>query len=111
MSNLSEETQRIVSQCLETRRAELRNAIVFNTIASNNPVLKDFDWKLNVVLASDKMVNINEPLLDLELKIKNDSANEPAKKEEVVTVEFNKEELNNLITSLETAQHELKEQL
>ena len=110
MSNLSEETQRIVSQCLETRRAELRNAIVFNTIASNNPVLKDFDWKLNVVLASDKMVNINEPLLDLELKIKNDSA-EPAKKEEVVTVELNKEELNNLITSLETAQHELKEQL
>lgn len=89
----------------------MRNAIVFNTIASNNPVLKDFDWKLNVVLASDKIVNINEPLLDLELKIKNDNVNEPAKKEEVVTVELNKEELNNLITSLETAQHELKEHL
>ncbi len=70
-------------------------------------MLKDFYWKLNVVLSSDKMTQINEPLINLDLNI-----NEPkngVQTQNIVSLEMNREELSQVIKTLEEAQQELKQ--
>ncbi len=107
MTQFAEEVQKIIYECLEVRRAELRKALIHNTIAFNNPMLKDFYWKLNVVLSSDKMTQINEPLINLDLNI-----NEPkngVQTQNIVSLEMNREELSQVIKTLEEAQQELKQ--
>ena len=88
-------------ECIEVRRAELRKAIINNTIADTNPVLKDFFWKLNVVLDSDRMTDINEPLVNFDLTLSQPNGGTD------VSLEFNREELSQVLKTLEEAQQEL----
>lgn len=101
-----EDIQKVILECIEVRRPELRKAIVNNTIAENNAVLKDFFWRLNVVLDSDRMTDINEPLLNLDLKVS--QTKNGSKDDGYVSMEFNREELSQVLKTLEEAQQELR---
>lgn len=59
--------------------------------------LLDFDWKANLVLESNSISNLNEPLVTMSFSIK-DKAD--------IIVECNEEELDSLIQSLENAKSE-----
>ncbi|RWS06796.1 COMM domain-containing protein 8-like protein, partial [Dinothrombium tinctorium] len=99
--DVNEETQKAIYECIEVRRVELKNAITNMIINETCPqILTDFDWQLKMILASDKMADINEPILNLDLKLKNSKMKHSSKN---ISFEMNKEELKNLITKLEEA--------
>lgn len=58
-----EERRKVISDCLECRRPELRNALVSAIVrSSGQSFLLDCDWKVNYIFSSSKMSNINEPV-------------------------------------------------
>ncbi|XP_054164061.1 COMM domain-containing protein 8-like [Oppia nitens] len=103
LQQLPEDIQKLTLECIEVRRPELRKAIINETIAENNPVLKDFFWKLNVVLDSDKMSDLNEPLVNLDLSVTENNRNR------IVSLELDRDELTHVIKTLEEAEQELRQ--
>ena len=64
---------------------------------ANQEDLLNFDWKANLVLESNSISNLSEPLVTLSFSIKNQAD---------VIVECNEEELDSLIQELEKAKSE-----
>jgi len=89
---------------LQVRADDIRQHLLSETSCTSRGVLTDFDWKLKMVLGSDKMSTIREPVLSLELRVQDGNASN------VETLELNKDELKKLVTSLEGA-HKVVTQL
>ena len=88
--------------CLEVRKVELRTGIINEILKhSGQRVLHDFDWEVNVVISSNKLININESLLTLNLKFLVNG------KTEVMSLELDTDELDQIITALEDARDKL----
>mmetsp|Transcript_32269 Transcript_32269/g.70402 ORF Transcript_32269/g.70402 Transcript_32269/m.70402 type:complete len:82 (-) Transcript_32269:258-503(-) len=66
-------------------------------------VLADFDWKLLYSLASDQIASLKQPTLRLQLSTVV-GGNKDATMPREVVLEYNKDELDNLIAELERAQ-------
>ena len=99
---ISDEKQKIVLDCMDVRKVELRNGIINQILKhSSHRVLQDFDWEVNVVLSSNKLVNINQSLVTLNLKLLANGI------EEVVSLELDSDELDKIIDALEEAKEEL----
>ncbi|KAI0218673.1 COMM domain-containing protein 8 [Lamellibrachia satsuma] len=81
------------------RRDEIRVQLVKKTTEISQAYLKDFDWQLKLVVSSDKLASVQEPLLSVDLDI--DAAGEDETK--FASVEMNKADLQKMITSLEAA--------
>ncbi|KAK3744884.1 hypothetical protein QZH41_013770 [Actinostola sp. cb2023] len=95
--SLSPDIKQVLCGCLLARQDAIRAALVSNTAGITNAYLKDFDWKVKMVLASDKIASIRKPVISVDFDISQGNRVKP------VTVEMSKEELKNLITSLEAA--------
>ncbi|CAB3992269.1 Hypothetical predicted protein [Paramuricea clavata] len=95
--SISKDIQKIVSECLRPRKDEIRLALIEETCNLSQAILKDFDWKLKLIMATDKLANMREPVLSLDLDIKEKTGMKQ------VSVELSKDELKELITSLEAA--------
>ncbi|XP_077984562.1 COMM domain-containing protein 8-like [Glandiceps talaboti] len=87
--------QKIIVNCYNVRKDEIRRMLLENTAAISQAHFTDFDWKLKLAMANDKLASVHEPLVTLDL----DLQEEQGKKS--VTVEMNEEELKKMITSLE----------
>ncbi|XP_058526356.1 COMM domain-containing protein 8-like [Ochotona princeps] len=59
--------------------------------------LQHFDWQLKLALSSDKIATLQMPLLNLHLDVKENGEIKP------YFIAMSKEELQNMITSLEAA--------
>lgn len=114
---VGEEVAGILVECLWVRREEVRGQLVRDSCAVSHSVLRDYDWKMKVttlratlalpqlslilppqlVLSSDKLGSVQQPLLSLDLDIAEDG------ERRLESVELSKEELAKLITSLEAA--------
>mmetsp|Transcript_12734 Transcript_12734/g.15101 ORF Transcript_12734/g.15101 Transcript_12734/m.15101 type:complete len:191 (+) Transcript_12734:93-665(+) len=70
-AEVSEEAQKAFVSVLEGRRSEIKNSLVEAASAIFPSTLKDFDWSLKRVLASNKLAEINESVVILDLKVKN----------------------------------------
>ncbi|XP_078488383.1 COMM domain-containing protein 8-like [Ciona intestinalis] len=68
--------------------------------------LKDFDWQLNLVLSSDKLSSLNQPLVKVDLDIQPDQKSPETK---TTSIEMNKDELKILINALEGANKALEQ--
>ena len=66
--------------------------------------LRDFDWSARIVLASDKISGLKQPLVILKLFLERDGG-ELEEKE----IELSQQELNHLLTSLKEAKQKIKE--
>ncbi|XP_063777046.1 COMM domain-containing protein 8 [Pseudophryne corroboree] len=97
LSGLSPEHQEVVLKCLKSRRPEIKDALTENVCAMSTAYLQDFDWQLKLAMSSDKLSTLQMPLVNLDLDIVENGAVAP------VSIEMNKEELQNLINSLEAA--------
>ena len=82
---------------LKVREGEIQRALKDKSVTVSNKHLQDFDWKVKLVLASDKLANIQEPVAALDLDVKSGD------KSESVNLELDKDQLKSLITSLEAA--------
>uniref|UniRef100_A0A8C5MME5 COMM domain containing 8 n=1 Tax=Leptobrachium leishanense TaxID=445787 RepID=A0A8C5MME5_9ANUR len=97
LNGLSPEHQEAISKCLTSRKPELAEALAEKVCAMSSSYLQDFDWQLKLALSSDKLSTLQMPLVNLDLDIAEDGVVKP------VSIELNKEELQNLINSLEAA--------
>ncbi|KAJ7382184.1 COMM domain [Desmophyllum pertusum] len=95
--SLSSEVKQAVLDCLWPRQEEVRQSLVLKTAAITNSYLKDFDWKVKMTMSSDKLASIKEPTVTVDFDI------DESGKDRNVSVELRKEELDNLISSLEAA--------
>ncbi|XP_065832636.1 COMM domain-containing protein 8-like [Oscarella lobularis] len=88
----------VASSCLLARRDDVVGALKNAVAGISQARLKDFDWNLKLVLSSDKIASVQEPLVAVDLSV--EDANEETRH---VSVEMSKEELKSMITSLEAA--------
>jgi len=65
--------------------------------------LRDFDWSARIVLASDKISGLKQPLVILKLFLQTGSS--ITEKE----IELSQQELNNLLETLTQAKQKIKE--
>ncbi|NWR68998.1 COMD8 protein, partial [Centropus unirufus] len=97
ISELNSSCQEAITTCLKGRKEEIRNALVERVNAISSAQLQDFDWQLKLALSSDKISMLQMPLLNLDLDLRENGEIKP------VSIEMNKEELQNLINTLEAA--------
>ncbi|XP_074848816.1 COMM domain-containing protein 8 [Carettochelys insculpta] len=97
LNDLGSSYQKAITKCLRGRKEEIRHALVENVSAISSAQLQDFDWQLKLALSSDKISMLQMPLLNLDLDVRENGEIKP------VSVEMNKEELQNLINALEAA--------
>ncbi|KAL8587627.1 hypothetical protein ACOMHN_045316 [Nucella lapillus] len=93
---VSEEQRKTIAEAATVHRAELRNRLMEDTTAISQCVLRDFDWQLKLVMSSDKLATINEPLLNVDLDLQDEAGNGRQ-----VALELDREELKKLLNSLE----------
>ncbi|KAG2373677.1 hypothetical protein C9374_011966 [Naegleria lovaniensis] len=90
---------------LEGRRAELSRSMKQKTITEiSHSYLQDFDWKLNLVVASDKCSNIREPIVLLNLYVKSENEN----KLKEILVELTRKDLDNILNEFGKIQHQIQ---
>ncbi|XP_065692850.1 COMM domain-containing protein 8 isoform X1 [Patagioenas fasciata] len=94
---LNSNHQEAITKCLKGRKEEIRNALVESVNAISSAQLQDFDWQLKLALSSDKISMLQMPLLNLDLDVRENGEIKP------ISIEMNKEELQNLINALEAA--------
>ncbi|XP_066488452.1 COMM domain-containing protein 8 [Tiliqua scincoides] len=97
LGELNSDSQTAVLTCLKGRKLDIRHSLIERTNAICSAQLLDFDWQLKLALSSDKLSMLQMPLLNLDLDV---SENGDIK---LLSVEMNKEELQNLINALEAA--------
>ncbi|XP_067387289.1 COMM domain-containing protein 8 [Emydura macquarii macquarii] len=97
LNELNSSYQEAITKCLKGRKEEIRQALVEGISAISSAQLQDFDWQLKLALSSDKISMLQMPLLNLDLDVKENGEIKP------VSIEMNKEELQNLINALEAA--------
>eukprot|EP00118_Oscarella_pearsei_P025503 m.308296 g.308296 ORF g.308296 m.308296 type:complete len:179 (+) comp43716_c0_seq1:34-570(+) len=95
---LPEAHRSIAGSCIAARQEEVVSALKRAVAGISQAKLKDFDWNLKVVLSSDKIAAVEEPLVTVDLEVENPNGNTKH-----ISVEMNKAELKNMITSLEGA--------
>ncbi|KAI6657470.1 COMM domain-containing protein 8 [Oopsacas minuta] len=93
------EIQTAIAECFETRKEELHKYLLSETdsITGVGNVLKDIDWSVNVVMASDTMGSLRQPLLNLTLHMEGDEGRNTEQ------LELSHDELKMLITSMDAA--------
>ncbi|XP_015912365.2 COMM domain-containing protein 8 [Parasteatoda tepidariorum] len=101
-SSLSEEFKKVINDCLAVRKSDVRSSLLTKTHGISSSFLVDFDWKLKLTIASDKIAQINEPRLLLDLDFLGNT-------NRCLHLDLSQEELRNLIDSMEKAKKALAE--
>lgn len=97
---LSNELAKAFSSVLWVRREEIRRSVADNEFRSCSTPMRDFDFKVQVALASSVLNNQSEPLMQLHLMT--GRPKDGAVKDAVV--EFTTDELDSFISILEQLQ-------
>lgn len=95
--DIQQEIGLVITECIWVRRDEIRGQLVRDASSLSHCNLVDYDWKTKMVLASDKLGSMQEPLLSLDLHL-----NEAGEKK-TENIELSRDELTQLIASLEAA--------
>eukprot|EP01090_Pellita_catalonica_P001948 TRINITY_DN1164_c0_g1_i1.p1 TRINITY_DN1164_c0_g1~~TRINITY_DN1164_c0_g1_i1.p1 ORF type:complete len:201 (+),score=45.08 TRINITY_DN1164_c0_g1_i1:23-604(+) len=101
--NVNDEDIKIIVECLNVRGKDIRENLIKDASTISKTYLKDFDWKIQIVLADDKISSSRIPILRLSLELVNDDGTTKN-----LLLELAKEELDSLIDSLATANSGLR---
>ncbi|KAL9653136.1 hypothetical protein ABK040_006352 [Willaertia magna] len=92
----------LITTVIESRRNELIKSMKEKTTSEiSSSYLEDFDWKLNLIVSSDKCSTIREPIALLNFYIKSEN-NQKVKE---ILVELTKRDLDNLLLEFDKIQH------
>lgn len=83
---------------VEARRNDVMDRLAKEASSMFPRSLRDFDWSLKMVMASDKLADINDTIMTLSLNI-----SRPNGPPETVRLELNKESLDNLLKACSAA--------
>ncbi|XP_006894243.1 PREDICTED: COMM domain-containing protein 8 [Elephantulus edwardii] len=97
LNKLNSPHEEALMKCLKSRKDEIRKTLLGEIVDISSAQLQDFDWQLKLALSSDKIATLQMPLVNLHLDVKENGEVKP------YSVEMSKEELQNLINSLEAA--------
>ncbi|XP_060070230.1 COMM domain-containing protein 8-like [Ylistrum balloti] len=97
LGSLSEDLKQVVLDVINSRRDEVQNQLLGETHNISQAVLSDFDWKVKLIMSSDKISSVQEPVVSLDLDV---GAGQDSK---IHSIELNQDELGKLISSLEGA--------
>ena len=99
IDKVSKGVQAAIVECFEDREKELHAYLLDQTenISGVGGVVKDVDWSVNLVLGSDTMSSLREPLLNLSLHTEGDAGRETEH------LELSIDELKMLINSMDAA--------
>jgi hypothetical protein len=93
----------LIVRVIEGRRQDLTNTMQRLTVEQlSQAYLHDFDWKIHLVIASDKCSNIREPVLLLSLRIKKQLQNQD------ILVELTREDLDRILNDFAKVQNVLQ---
>eukprot|EP00029_Vermamoeba_vermiformis_P007865 TRINITY_DN3523_c0_g1_i1.p1 TRINITY_DN3523_c0_g1~~TRINITY_DN3523_c0_g1_i1.p1 ORF type:complete len:202 (+),score=47.34 TRINITY_DN3523_c0_g1_i1:76-681(+) len=101
-AEVSKEFVPVILSVLKARNSEIRKQLVDDSTRISKSYLSDFDWKLNLTMASDKIATTRKAVLLLNLTINSDSG-----KKDVV-LELTRSEVEQLIATLNTINDEVK---
>ncbi|KAF7992833.1 hypothetical protein HCN44_005177 [Aphidius gifuensis] len=91
-----ENVQELIMTCLKVRQDQLCNALIADISQKKQPTVKDFDWRLKMVMGSSKISSLREFLLQLDLHTNYKNS------EDIIGLEMTKEELDLFIKTLES---------
>eukprot|EP00794_Sanderia_malayensis_P007442 gene7442-8264_t len=94
---ISEELVTKILVCITLRKNDIKHSLIQQTSSIARASLKNFDWKVKLVMSSDKLANIREPLVDLRFELQAEDQTGS------FSVELDKEELKLVIDKLEAA--------
>lgn len=101
LAKLPAKHQEVVLDALVVRSNDLRHAYMNGTNSVSQAALKDFDWKIQLALASDKVATIYQPLVTLDLDIDECGSNRST------SIEMNPDEMKKLVAALDGANRAL----
>ncbi|XP_005100624.3 COMM domain-containing protein 8 [Aplysia californica] len=96
LGSLDEPYKKVLIDVINVHEASLRKKLLLDTTAVSHAVLSDFDWKLQLAMSSDKLAQLQELLVQLDLDVR-----EAGGDRKRVILEMDKSELGRLISSLE----------
>ncbi|XP_062502853.1 COMM domain-containing protein 8-like [Corticium candelabrum] len=88
----------VFQDSLAARRQEIIDAMKISATTVGHAQLKDFDWNLRLILSSDKIAVVSEPVVTVDFKVE-DCGGESKQ----VSLEMNRDELKKILSSLEAA--------
>ncbi|XP_060592235.1 COMM domain-containing protein 8-like [Ruditapes philippinarum] len=97
LEGLDADYKSVIFDVIDSRRADIRGQLLCDSHAISQANMTDFDWKLKLVMSSDKISSVQEPVLALDMEVQTTDGRK------TVSVELNKEQLSNMINSLEGA--------
>ncbi|KAK7067848.1 hypothetical protein SK128_016588 [Halocaridina rubra] len=102
---LDKELSQEIYEALQSRKEEVTKFMVQESIASTRH-LKDFDWNVKLAVASDKVLNLNEPYVSLQLHTSTGTTDfdEDTKN---ISVEMTLTEVDRLLENLKEVQKKL----
>ncbi|EGG14895.1 COMM domain-containing protein 8 [Cavenderia fasciculata] len=105
-AGLNDEIAIVITDCIISRYQDIKRELTEKLSAISSSHLKDFDWKVNLVLASDKMNSVQENVLQLNLSINNqdnqttNTVNSDQKLQQLL-VELTKKDLDQLLATFD----------
>jgi len=91
---------------ISSRTEDIQKSVIHSASHIAQAYLKDFDWKLELVISSEKLSQLREPVLLLHLSVHDN--NGKGEKEDII-LELPKGDLNSLIKTLESVNQSVQE--
>lgn len=97
--DIPDHVQSSIIECFEGRSDQLKTFLLekCNEVSGTGEVLKDVDWSVSVVMGSDSMSNMKQPLMSLALCTSGDQG------DKTHNFEFSQDELRTMIASMDAA--------
>eukprot|EP00112_Aurelia_sp_Birch-Aquarium-sp1_P013987 Seg2995.4 transcript_id=Seg2995.4/GoldUCD/mRNA.D3Y31 product="COMM domain-containing protein 8" protein_id=Seg2995.4/GoldUCD/D3Y31 len=83
--------------CITLRKNDIKQSLTNQTTNIAQSSMKNFDWKVKMVMSSDKLASIREPLANVDFELDTEDGRK------TVALEMSKGELKMLIDKLEAA--------
>jgi len=97
IKDLPAEYRDVILKAFLVRKEEIRTALIDQVTRVSHATLTDFDWKVKLAIASDKLAALEQPLVAVDLDLQSPDTGH------MVSIEMNKDELKKFISSLEAA--------
>lgn len=101
IDDLDEDKKSDLITILKEKQQLIKRFLFYIAIKKDYPnLINEFDWNLNLIMATDQVSNLNTPLANLEFTNSND--------DKICNLELNEEELDQLIAVVDKISNDLK---
>mmetsp|Transcript_15130 Transcript_15130/g.16831 ORF Transcript_15130/g.16831 Transcript_15130/m.16831 type:complete len:208 (+) Transcript_15130:9-632(+) len=102
-AGVSQDTIKLIATVISARKPEILKALSEDCSSISNAHLQDFDWKLHLCMATDKLSTMREPLLIIKLVVKDVNG-----KDNPILLELSTSELDDLVSKFDVINEELR---